>query len=150
MNGQKVWTSSAQHAEDFGILVTRTDPDLPKHEGLTFFIVDMRSPGIEVRPLIQAQGVAHFNEVFLSDVRIPAEHVVGAVGGGWKVTRTTLKSEELDDLGSRPGLRLLGGAVHLPSGSDAPRTRSCVRTWRGCGPTSRSSSGWVGARRRRS
>jgi alkylation response protein AidB-like acyl-CoA dehydrogenase len=92
VNGQKVWTSSAQHA-DFGILVARTDPDVPKHEGLTFFIVDMRSPGIEVRPLIQAQGVAHFNEVFLSDVRIPAQNVVGPVGGGWKVTRTTLKSE---------------------------------------------------------
>jgi len=92
VNGQKVWTSSAQHA-DFGILVARTDPDVPKHEGLTFFVVDMRSPGIEVRPLIQAQGVAHFNEVFLSDVRIPAQNVVGPIGGGWKVTRTTLKSE---------------------------------------------------------
>ena len=92
VNGQKVWTSSAQHA-DFGILVARTNPDVPKHEGLTFFVVDMRSPGIEVRPLIQAQGVAHFNEVFLSDVRIPVANVVGPVGGGWKVTRTTLKSE---------------------------------------------------------
>ena len=92
VNGQKVWTSSAQHA-DFGILVARTDPDVPKHEGLTFFVVDMRSPGIEVRPLVQAQGVAHFNEVFLSDVRIPAANVVGEVGAGWKVTRTTLRSE---------------------------------------------------------
>ena len=92
VNGQKVWTSSAQHA-DFGILVARTDPEVPKHEGLTFFIVDMRTPGIEVRPLVQAQGVAHFNEVFLSDVRIPAENVVGDIGNGWKVTRTTLKSE---------------------------------------------------------
>ena len=92
VNGQKVWTSSAQHA-DFGILVTRTDPDLPKHEGMTFFVVDMRSPGIDIRPLVQAQGVAHFNEVFLSDVRIPDTNVVGEVGGGWKVTRTTLRSE---------------------------------------------------------
>ncbi len=92
VNGQKVWTSSAQHA-DFGILVARTDPDLPKHEGLTFFIVDMRSPGIEIRPLVQAQGVAHFNEVFLSDVRVPAANIVGEVGAGWKVTRTTLRSE---------------------------------------------------------
>ena len=73
--------------------MARTDPDLPKHEGLTFFIVDMRTPGIEIRPLVQAQGVAHFNEVFLSDVRIPAANVVGEVGGGWKVTRTTLRSE---------------------------------------------------------
>lgn len=92
VNGQKVWTSSAQHA-DFGILVTRTDPDVPKHEGMTFFIVDMRTPGIDIRPLIQAQGVAHFNEVFLSDVRVPNSNVVGEVGGGWKVTRTTLRSE---------------------------------------------------------
>lgn len=92
INGQKVWTSSAQHA-DFGILVARTDPDAPKHKGLTFFIVDMTSPGIEVRPLVQAQGVAHFNEVFLSDVRVPAENVVGGVGEGWAATRTTLRNE---------------------------------------------------------
>ncbi len=92
VDGQKVWTSSAQHA-DFGILIARTDPEAPKHEGLTFFIVDMRCPGVEVRPLVQAQGVAHFNEVFLTSVRIPAANVVGEVGGGWKVTRTTLRSE---------------------------------------------------------
>ncbi len=92
VNGQKVWTSSAQHA-DFGILIARTDPEVPKHRGLTYFIVDMRTPGIDVRPLVQAQGVAHFNEVFLSDVRIPAENVVGEVGDGWKVARTTLRSE---------------------------------------------------------
>ena len=92
VNGQKVWTSNAQYA-DFGILVARSDPTLPKHRGLTFFILDMRSDGIEVRPLVQAQGVAHFNEVFLSDVRIPAANVVGEVGDGWSVTRTTLRSE---------------------------------------------------------
>lgn len=92
VNGQKVWNSSAQHA-DYGILICRTDPDAPKHEGITYFIVDMRTPGIEVRPLVQAQGVAHFNEVFLSDVRIPAANVVGEVNGGWKVTKTTLRSE---------------------------------------------------------
>ncbi len=92
VNGQKVWTSSAQHA-DFGILIARTDPDVPKHEGLTFFIVDMRSAGIEVRPLIQAQGVAHFNEVFFSDLHIPVTNLVGEVGDGWKVARTTLRSE---------------------------------------------------------
>ncbi|MEX0767184.1 MAG: acyl-CoA dehydrogenase family protein [Microthrixaceae bacterium] len=92
VNGQKVWTSSAQHAH-FGILIARTDPELPKHEGLTYFIVDMRSAGIEVRPLIQAQGVAHFNEVFFSDLRIPVANQVGQVGDGWKVARTTLRSE---------------------------------------------------------
>ncbi len=92
VNGQKVWTSSAQYA-DFGILIARTDPDAPKHGGITYFIVDMNSPGIDVRPLVQAQGVAHFNEVFLSDVRIPADNMVGPLGGGWKVTKTTLRSE---------------------------------------------------------
>ncbi|HBX78621.1 MAG TPA: acyl-CoA dehydrogenase, partial [Acidimicrobiaceae bacterium] len=92
VSGQKVWNSSAQHA-DFGILIARTDPEVPKHAGLTYFIVDMASPGIDVRPLVQAQGVAHFNEVFLSEVRIPFTNVVGEVGGGWKVTRTTLRSE---------------------------------------------------------
>ena len=92
VNGQKVWNSSAQHA-DFGILICRTDPSVPKHNGITYFIVDMRTPGIEVRPLVQAQGVAHFNEVFFSDVRIPAANVVGTVNDGWKVTKTTMRSE---------------------------------------------------------
>lgn len=92
VNGQKVWNSSAQHA-DFGILIARTDPNVPKHRGISFFIVDMRSPGVEVRPLVQAQGVAHFNEVFLTDVRIPAENLVGDLNDGWTVTRTTLKNE---------------------------------------------------------
>ncbi len=91
-NGQKVWNSNAQHAE-FGILIARTDPDVPKHKGISFFIVDMSSPGIDVRPLRQAQGVAHFNEVFFSDVEIPADNLVGELNQGWNVTRTTLRNE---------------------------------------------------------
>jgi len=92
VTGQKVWTSGAHHA-DFGILIARTDPDAPKHRGISFFIVDMRSPGIEVRPLVQATGLSHFNEVFLNEVRVPAANLVGELNGGWAVTRTVLASE---------------------------------------------------------
>jgi alkylation response protein AidB-like acyl-CoA dehydrogenase len=92
VNGQKVWNSAAQHA-DFGILIARTDPDAPKHRGITFMLVDMRTPGIEVRPLRQATGQSHFNEVFFNDVRVPVENVVGEIDAGWPVTRTVLTSE---------------------------------------------------------
>ena len=92
VNGQKVWTSSGSRA-DFGILIARTDPDAPKHKGITFFIVDMKTPGIDVRPLVQATGMSEFNEVFLTDVRVPAENVIGEVDEGWVVARTTMASE---------------------------------------------------------
>jgi len=92
VNGQKVWTSLAQHS-DWAILLARSDPDVPKHKGITFFLVEMTSPGIDIRPLRQIDGVAHFNEVFLTDVRIPASQVVGPVNEGWRVTHSTLQSE---------------------------------------------------------
>jgi len=92
VNGQKVWTSGA-HYSDYGILLARTNPDAPKHRGITYFLVDMRSPGVEVWPLRQITGAAHFNEVFLTDVRVPVDQVVGEVDDGWRVTMTTLISE---------------------------------------------------------
>jgi alkylation response protein AidB-like acyl-CoA dehydrogenase len=92
VDGQKVWSSGAHHSE-LGILLARTEPDAPKHQGITYFVLDMGSPGIEVRPLRQINGVAHFNEVFLTDVRVPHANVVGEVNGGWAVAQTTLGAE---------------------------------------------------------
>jgi alkylation response protein AidB-like acyl-CoA dehydrogenase len=92
VNGQKVWSSFA-HIADWCILVTRSDPDSQRHAGLTYLLVDMHAPGVEVRPLRQITGEAEFNEIFFSDVRVPAENVVGEVGGGWQVAMTTLLHE---------------------------------------------------------
>ena len=94
VNGQKVWTSQA-HKASWAILVTRTDPDVPKHRGLTYFAIDMTQPGVEVRPLRQMTGEAEFNEVFMTDARIPDEHRLGAVGEGWRVAQTTLMNERV-------------------------------------------------------
>jgi acyl-CoA dehydrogenase len=92
VNGQKVWTSSAHHS-DLGILLARTDLDQPKHRGITYFLLDMHAPGVDVRPLKQMTGDSHFNEVFLTDVRIPHDRVLGDVNGGWGVAMTTLANE---------------------------------------------------------
>jgi len=92
INGQKVWSSFA-HVADFCILVTRTDPEAPKHQGLTYFLLDMKLPGVEVRPLKQITGDSEFNEIFFSDVRVPAEAVIGGEGNGWAVAITTLMNE---------------------------------------------------------
>jgi alkylation response protein AidB-like acyl-CoA dehydrogenase len=100
VNGQKVWTSYAHEAQ-FGIVLTRTDPDLPKHKGLTMFFIDMRSPGVDVRPIRTLLGDAEFNEVFLTDVRIPDSQRLGAVGEGWKVSLTTLMFERFA-VGGKP------------------------------------------------
>jgi len=94
VNGQKVWSSFANHA-DMGFLLARTDPTAPKHAGIGFFLVDMKTPGIEVRPLIEMTGGNHFNEVFFSDVRVPGENGVGGPGAGWTLARTTLMHERL-------------------------------------------------------
>ena len=92
VNGQKVWTSFGQFA-DYAILLARTDVDLPKHAGITYFILDMKSPGIDVRPITQITGVQHFNETFLTDVRIPHANIIGEINAGWKGAQTTLMNE---------------------------------------------------------
>ena len=94
VNGQKVWTSLAHRAR-WGLLLARTDPDVPKHAGLSYFVVDMHAPGVEVRPLRQLTGEAEFNEVFFTDVRIPDADRLGDVGEGWSVARTTLMNERV-------------------------------------------------------
>src|SRR6202012_5055972 len=116
VNGQKVWTSLAHEAR-WAILVARTDPDVPKHRGLSYFVCDMTDPGVDVRPLRQLTGEAEFNEVFLSDVRIPDSARIGAVGDGWKVAQGTLMNERVAIGGA--GMPREGGMIGL-----------VARTWR--------------------
>ena len=114
VNGQKVWTTLAQMAR-FGMLLARSDPHVPKHEGLTYFVVDMRAPGIDVRPVRQMTGSSEFNEVFLSDVRIPDANRVGDVGDGWRCARTTLMNERTALAGiSLDPVSFLGGTRRDP------------------------------------
>ncbi|GAA4965269.1 acyl-CoA dehydrogenase family protein [Actinoplanes utahensis] len=103
ITGQKVWTTLA-HLADYGILLTRTDPGVPKHRGLTMFVVDMSAPGVTVRPLRQMNGDAHFNEVFFDDVAIPDSERLGEPGDGWRVALTTLMSERLSLGGGGTGI----------------------------------------------
>ncbi len=99
INGQKIWTSGA-HYSDYGILITRTDPHVPKHKGLTMFFLDMKAEGVEVKPIKQANGMQDFNEVFFTDLRIPDSQRLGEVGDGWNVSLTTLMNERMS-IGSR-------------------------------------------------
>src|SRR6187200_1780723 len=99
VNGQKIWTSGA-HYSDYGLLITRTDPNVPKHKGLTMFFLDMKSKGVEVRPIKQANGMQEFNEVYFTDVVIPDSQRLGNVGDGWSVSLTTLMNERMS-IGAR-------------------------------------------------
>ena len=101
LNGQKVWTTLA-HVARFGIVLARTDPEQPKHKGMTMFVIDMHAPGVEVRPLVQATGEAEFNEVYMTDLRIPESERLGDIGEGWRVSLTTLMNERVS----------IGGQVH--------------------------------------
>jgi alkylation response protein AidB-like acyl-CoA dehydrogenase len=116
VNGQKVWNTLA-HVADRGMLVTRTDPYAPKHRGLTYFALDMHAAGIEVRPLRQMTGEAEFNEVYLTDVRVPDADRIGAVNDGWRVSMTTLMNERVT----------IGGAV---AGQSSGPIGDALRVWR--------------------
>ncbi len=108
VNGQKVWNTLA-HIADFGMLVTRTDPNVPKHRGMTYFALDMTLPGVEIRPLRQITGEAEFNEVYLTDVRVSDAHRIGAEGEGWRAALTTLMNERNAIGGGSGGGPTLGG-----------------------------------------
>jgi alkylation response protein AidB-like acyl-CoA dehydrogenase len=135
VNGQKVWTTGA-HFSDYGILIVRTDPEVAKHKGLTMFFVDMRSPGVEVRPIRQASGRSGFNEVYFTDVRIPDAQRLGKVGDGWNVSLTTLMNERLT-IGSSiatgaPEYFELACNARLADGTLAindPEVRSRLASW---------------------
>ncbi|TFH23915.1 MAG: hypothetical protein E4H03_05015, partial [Myxococcales bacterium] len=111
VNGQKIWTTGAQFS-DWGILVTRSDPNAPKHKGLTYFVVDMHSPGVEVRPINQINGGQGFNEVFFTDVRIPDANRLDEIGNGWRVALTTLMNER-SSIGAGGGGGGISGLIAL-------------------------------------
>ncbi|MDQ3293072.1 MAG: acyl-CoA dehydrogenase family protein, partial [Actinomycetota bacterium] len=110
VNGQKVWTSGA-HVSGFGFATIRTNPDVPKHEGITMVVIDMHAPGVEVRPLKMTTGNSEFNEVFFNDVLVPDDDVVGPVDGGWTVARATLGNESVSIGGGGGGMSMPGSAL---------------------------------------
>jgi alkylation response protein AidB-like acyl-CoA dehydrogenase len=129
VNGQKVWNTLA-HLGDWGMLVARTDPEQPKHKGMTYFALDMRAAGVEVRPLRQITGEAEFNEVYMTDVRVPDEHRIGDVGEGWRVSLTTLMNERSAIGGGGGGARRKGPvdeAIAIWKGLDADQRTGARR-----------------------
>jgi acyl-CoA dehydrogenase len=131
VTGQKVWTSMATESE-WGILLARTDPEAPKHKGITYFIVDMATPGFDVRPLRQMTGASHFSEVFIDGVRIPAENVLGEVNGGWACAVTTLSNERGLIAGgnrSSDSVALIAQAQKLGRSDDPVLRQALVDCW---------------------
>ena len=135
LNGQKVWTSGAQYS-DYGAVIARTDPTVPKHNGITMFIVDMRAPGVTVRPLKVATGAAPFNEVFFDQVRLPADAVIGEVNDGWRAAVIMLRNERVA-IGTMAAPRtsplsyhsLSGLAARLGTGADAGLSRKLAELY---------------------
>ncbi|MGI8661885.1 MAG: acyl-CoA dehydrogenase family protein [Acidimicrobiales bacterium] len=123
VNGQKIWTSLAQHSR-YGILIARTNPDAPKHKGISYFVCPMDTPGIDVRPIVEMTGAALFNEVFLTDVRIPAENLVGREDEGWTLAKVTLGNERVS---------LSSGGALWGNGPTAQDLLDVVRKEGGCG-----------------
>src|SRR5688572_6288132 len=135
VTGQKVWTSGGQVA-DLGMLIARTDPDVPKHQGISYFAIDMHQPGVEIRPLVEMTGHAMFNEVFLEEAVVPDSALIGGLNNGWAVANTTLMNERAG-LGSGGGHAAAGAATpgtvvkdlakragdFVPSGGSAPKRR---------------------------
>ena len=152
VNGQKVWTSGGKEAE-FGMLIARTNWDVPKHQGISFFWCPMDQPGVEVRPIRQITGEAHFNEVFLDDVRVPAHHLVGPLDGGWRVLQTALAYERsvMGDMARGPRSGQQPPARRRPADArrrvPARRRRDPARPRWTCG---RWRSSWAATRTRRS
>ena len=128
LNGQKVWTTLA-HRSDYGVIVARTDPDQPKHAGISMFIVDLKAPGVEIRPIHQIDGGSHFNEVFFTDVRIPADNLLGEMNNGWRQATAMLMYERvaIGSMGSgaisQPMYDLLLGAAKATGRIDDPVVR---------------------------
>lgn len=136
LNGQKIWTSWA-HISDYGVIITRTDPSVPKHRGMTYFFVDMKAPGVEVRPIQQAAGGGEFCEVFFTDVRIPDASRLGEINGGWQVAIATLMEERFAVTEASGGGASLEDTVRFlrrefddgESGLDDPRVRDKIADW---------------------
>ena len=136
LNGQKIWTSWA-HISDYGVIITRTDPSVPKHRGMTYFFVDMKAPGVEVRPIQQAAGGGEFCEVFFTDVRVPDSARLGEINGGWQVAIATLMEERFAVTEASGGGASLEDTVRFlrrefddgESGLDDPRVRDKIAQW---------------------
>ena len=135
VSGQKVWSSKADVSE-WGMLLCRTDLDVPKHQGITFVMLDMRQPGVEVRPLVQMNGAAEFSEVFLTEARVQLADVIGGVGAGWSVARTTLAHERASSAAAPGRGAVLVEAGSIPGKLDRP-VGELVDAWRAAGGAKR-------------